>query len=283
MEFILGVINNGGGFYSTEMYFHEAKQLGADVQLPCINHSYELSSLYGENTLYMGFGLIHEMESRVVEHFLKEREQNGPFGDLPDFVDRCSISLEQLTLLIRAGAFRFSGKSKQELLWEMYNLMGTARKSRPERDLFRESRKVFQLPVLDEVEREDAFDQMELFGFSLYSPFDLLETDRLPPLKAGEVGSKVGQFIEIAGYLVAIKHTATSKGERMQFGTFIDRQGDWIDTVHLPPVARKFPFRGKGCYLIRGKVTKEFGFPSIETESMQRLEYLHRDKLKLAG
>ena len=42
----------------------------------------------------------------------------------------------------------------------------------------------------------------------------------------------------------------------MYFGTFLDRDGDFIDTVHFPPVAAKYPFRGKGIYKITGKVMK---------------------------
>jgi DNA polymerase-3 subunit alpha len=57
----------------------------------------------------------------------------------------------------------------------------------------------------------------------------------------------------------------------MYFGTFLDRDGDFIDTVHFPPIAAKYPFRGKGIYLIRGKVLEEFDCVNIEVISMVRL------------
>lgn len=57
----------------------------------------------------------------------------------------------------------------------------------------------------------------------------------------------------------------------MHFGTFIDENGDWIDTVHFPPVAKKYPFRGKAIYKIEGLVTEEFGFHTLEVVSMHRL------------
>ena len=60
----------------------------------------------------------------------------------------------------------------------------------------------------------------------------------------------------------------------MQFGVFLDLDGQWLDTVHFPPVAKQFPFRGPGCYLITGKVVEEFEFVSIETKEMQRLPYV---------
>ena len=59
----------------------------------------------------------------------------------------------------------------------------------------------------------------------------------------------------------------------MNFGTFIDKDGDWIDTVHFPPVVKKYPVKGKAIYLIQGKVTQEFDFYSIEVSSCERMGY----------
>jgi DNA polymerase-3 subunit alpha len=45
MEFLVGVANNFGGFYSTEFYLHEAKRKGAVIEAPCVNTSGELCTL----------------------------------------------------------------------------------------------------------------------------------------------------------------------------------------------------------------------------------------------
>lgn len=283
MEFIVGVLNNGGGFYSTEMYLHEARMLGAKIEAPCVNHSGMLSVLIGENTIYVGFYLVKDLESRVVERLLTARMEGGPFLDLPDFVDRCPISIEQLSLLVRSGAFRFTGKSKQELLWQMYHLLGHVKKSEGSGSLFRLQKSSKKLPRLDETPYEDAFDQMELFGFPLCSPFSLLKGGKPSKLRAKEVQEKVGKHVEIVGYLVTVKNTRTTNSKLMQFGTFVDEEGYWIDTVHFPPVAERFPFRGKGCYLLKGKVMEEFGYASIELDYMERLDYIDRDDPKKIG
>lgn len=57
----------------------------------------------------------------------------------------------------------------------------------------------------------------------------------------------------------------------MYFGTFLDRDGHFIDTVHFPPIAVKYPFRGKGIYAITGKVLEEFGCINIEVVSLYKL------------
>jgi len=272
MEFIVGVLNNGGGFYRPEMYFHEARMMGAVVEAPCVNNSEQLSVLQRQNIIYMGFYLVHDLEKKVVELVLKERIERGVYLSLDDFVNRCIISIEQLTLLIRSGAFRFTNESKQTLLWRVYQLLSKSKKNEGSINMFRLEAKKFRLPTLDKNKFEDAFDQIELFGFPLCSPFSLLREQSLSDLKAKEVIQYVGKQIQILGYLVTIKKTNTSKGERMYFGTFIDREGDWIDTVHFPTIARYYPFRGRGCYRIHGKVVVEFGYPTIEVTKMEQLE-----------
>jgi DNA polymerase-3 subunit alpha len=89
----------------------------------------------------------------------------------------------------------------------------------------------------------------------------------------------IGKNVCIVGYLITVKHAITSRGEKMHFGTFIDIEGKWIDTVHFPPSVRAFPFSGPGCYLLHGKVTQEYDFISVEINEMKRLPVIDREKL----
>ena len=85
----------------------------------------------------------------------------------------------------------------------------------------------------------------------------------------------------MVGYLVHIKNTNTSGGKRMQFGTWLDRDGYFLDTTHFPPMAAKYPFRGKGIYELVGKVVEEFDFLSLEMIAMRKLEYIHDPRLAM--
>jgi len=73
---------------------------------------------------------------------------------------------------------------------------------------------------------------------------------------------------------VARKDVRTKRGETMNFGTFLDSEGNFFDTVHFPPSLKQYAFRGKGLYLILGKVVEEFGFASLEVEKMAKLPVL---------
>ncbi len=75
------------------------------------------------------------------------------------------------------------------------------------------------------------------------------------------------------GYYVCKKRVRTSNGKLMSFGTWVDQEGQYFDTVHFPPSLQRSPFRGKGIYVIYGKVVLDFDFPSVEVERMERLAW----------
>lgn len=266
-EFMVAVINNSGGFYRTEIYVQEARIWGANVLPPCINKSDALTTIYDKD-IYLGFALLHELESNSIHRILSERIQNGIFQSFDNFVERVAISVEQVSILIRIDAFRFTGINKRELLWKAHAKLGKKIEITDQQRLFMPQSKNFKLPSLSLSRYEDAFDQIELLGFSLYSPFMILQKRPQNKLMAKDLELHLGRVITIWGYLVTIKPTSTIKKERMNFGTFLDQEGHFFDTTHFPNVAKAYPFRGKGVYEVTGKVVEEFGFYSIEVITM---------------
>jgi DNA polymerase-3 subunit alpha len=277
LEFLVATVNNGGGFYSQEVYLHEASKHGAIIKTPCVNHSQALASLHN-NTIYIGLASIDHLESTSIQNILVERRQNGGYSNLRDFILRASVSLEQLVLLIRAHAFDFTQKGKKELLWDAHFMLKKHKNNTQKATLFQPEVKAFKLPPLWQHTFENAFDQLELLGHMVtYSPFDLVK--KLPPFTfvANDYQHHVNQMVKLNAYLVHVKHTSTKSGERMFFGTFIDTEGNWIDTVTFPQIALQYPFLGKGCYSLHGKVTEEFGFYSIEVHQHKKLTYWSLD------
>lgn len=275
LEYLTATLNNGGGFYRVELYIHEARMHGGEIIHPCMNKSDMLCSIEG-NKIYLGFGFIAELEKQTAEEILLQRKANGPYRNLHDFIKRVPVSLEQTRILIRIGAFNFTGKNKKELLWEAHLHVNPVKKP-TNTELFNVEPKKYKLPELFSSWVDDAFDEMELLGFTLLSPFKLLRNPVIPTLTSRELKNIIGKEIEIVGYLVTIKPTRTSKGDTMYFGTFIDTEGLWIDTVHFPPVVKAYPYRGRGCYLLKGKVTEEFDFVTVEIREMHHLPVLNRE------
>ncbi|MBL7783956.1 MAG: DNA polymerase III subunit alpha [Saprospiraceae bacterium] len=275
LEFMVAVINNFGGFYNTEMYVHEARMCGGVIHAPCVNHSRNLTRIEDKD-IYLGFVHIRGLEKQTILDIQRQQADYGVFKSLEDFVRRIRISSTQLDLLIRIGAFRFTGLKKSELLWEKSRVL-TPESGLGRNLLFADDSDSYQLPVLEEGSYDHAFDELELLGFPLCAPFELLD-EKIPEinvetLPAQGMAEKVHQLVTMIGYYVCRKDTRTVKGELMHFGTWLDREGHFFDTVHFPDQLKRTPFSGRGIYRIQGRLVPDFGFVTLEAHGMERLPY----------
>lgn len=274
LEYMVAVINNGGGFYNTELYIHEARMLGGTILPPCINKSHYPTWIYDKD-IYLGFHMLNGLDSSVAQRIINDRKTNGLYQSLDDFIKRVPIGVEQLDILIRIDAFRFTGVDKKSLLWKARHILNHNQYGGEQKQLFDYAPQDYKLPVFPIEALEVAFDQIELLGFPLCAPFKLLKDSLPKPIFLSKALPKYkNSTVTIFGYLITVKNTTTSNGKRMQFGTFLDYSGNWIDTVHFPPIAKKYPFRGRGIYKLTGKVIEEFEFYCLEISQMERMPYI---------
>ncbi len=270
VEFMVAVINNFGGFYSRELYFHELKKTGASIQAPCVNRSVNLTTVSGI-TVIMGFIHVQGLEEHLIQSLIENRMKMGEFENLSDFIERVSPGMEQLNILIRIGAFRFSGKTKKELLWEANFLHKKNTSPSTTGFLFHEEPLHFKLPELIQHPLDDALDEIELLGFPLCNIFELSMEDPLNFLPARELPHCLGKQVSIMGYLVTSKPVNTITNETMHFHTFLDAEGEWLDCIFFPATSRYFPVTGKGFYAMKGKVVDEFGVYSVEVTECRKI------------
>jgi DNA polymerase-3 subunit alpha len=219
-------------------------------------------------------GLIHvkELERASLERILEARSRSGNFLHLQDFLRRTGIGMEQANILIRIGALRFTGKNKKELLWEANFLHKKIRQvAGVTEELFVSRPLEFRLPKLEQTFMEDAMDEIAILGFPLCDPFLLVDADPAAFVPAKQLAAYLGKEVQVLGYYVTQKPVRTIKGETMQFGTFIDPLGDWMDTVHFPDVTNRSPLAGKGFYQMKGKVVEDFGVFSIEVKWLRKV------------
>lgn len=272
LEFIVAVINNQGGFYRTEVYVHEAKMSGARVFPPCINRSNQGATLR-KRDIFLGFQLVKNLNTALMDTFLTERQTNGNFTSLANFIQRVEINLEALETLIFIGAFQFTGLQKNELLIQA-KLLYHKKKPKTSWQLLQEPMKSFAFPKLKRTAAEDAFDELEYLGFPVtLSPFDLLQTSFRGEITTKDFLYHNQENTRLVGYLIALKPIKIKSGV-MYFGTWIDSNGDYFDSVHFPHSLEQHPFQGSGCYLLLGTIQIEYEVPTLQILKMAKLPYI---------
>jgi len=273
LEFMTAVINNFGGFYRTWVYFNEARRWGACIHLPCVNRSEYKTSIIDKD-IFIGFIHLQNLEHDVAEMLIEERLERGDFSSLEDFLERVPVGLEQVIILIRINAFRFTGKSKKALLWDAHLALGKQKKRDPMRELFPVRKREFTLPELEQTALENTYDELEILGFSVTIPaFELLQTQFRGKVLSRHMLEHLGKKVRMLGNLVTIKNVRTKRKQWMNFGTFLDVEGEFFDVVNFPDSLKRYPYKGSGIYLLYGEITEEFGFPGMTVEKMAKMPY----------
>ena len=204
---------------------------------------------------------------------IEERER-GDYRRLDDFLQRVPVGLDQVIILIRIDALRFTGKSKKALLWDAHLALGNQKKKDPMRELFPVQTRKFTLPELEQTALENTYDELEILGFSVTIPaFDLLQTDFRGKILARHMLDHLGKKVRMLGNLVTVKNVRTKHKQWMNFGTFLDTEGEFFDVVNFPDSLKGYPYKGRGIYLLYGKITEEFGFPGMTVEKMAKLPH----------
>lgn len=273
IEFMVSAINNGGGFYRTEIYVHEAKMSGAVVHNPCVNKSLYETTVYGSD-VYLGFMHLQGLDASLGMAIVEEREQHGAYTSLDDFIRRIAIGIEGIQTLIFIGAFRFTGLSKNQLVLGARLLLVNFKPEYRMPLLFHEPVKDYQFPILERSPVEDAYDEIEILSFPVScSPFDLLQTGYRGDVMAADLLRYHKREVKMLAYLVSTKQVPTKQGN-MYFGTWIDAKGDYFDTAHFANSLVHSPFKGSGCYLLLGIVEVDFHFPTITISKMAKMPFI---------
>ena len=143
IEFYVGLFNNQPmGFYSLDALGRDARRNGIQTLLPNVNRSQvactaeggvaesaegiatgtteEAASEAKSGDLRIGLGFVRGWGTEIAERIVAEREKNGPYTSLADFLRRTPTSLKRPAIenLIWMGGFSDFGLTRRELLWQ---------------------------------------------------------------------------------------------------------------------------------------------------------------------
>jgi DNA polymerase III alpha subunit len=214
------------------------------------------------------------LETKTAHFIVRERETNGEFKSLEDFINRIPIGIEGIQILIFIGAFRFTGKTKNQLLVIARLILVNFKPENKNAMLLQEPIKEYTLPVLERSAFEDAFDEIELLSFPVScTPFDLLQTKYRGQVLAKDLLGHHKKTVKMLAYLISRKQVPTKMGT-MYFGTWVDYEGEYFDTAHFTDSLKKYPFQGGGCYLLLGIVGVDYHFPTVTVTKMAKMPFV---------
>ena len=264
-EFMAGVLSNGGGYYSSAVYISECKRLGLKVLLPCINESeYEYTGKGKE--IRIGFVAIKNFEKSYADKILEERNKNGKFTSLANFLSRVRLGFESVERLIKCGAMDSLKRTRPTLLRLLDIYFYNKKLVEDENmNLFANTTSKLEKEIATDREfgiEETCYNEYEIFGYMVSRhPLDFFdEINKKDIIKAVDMQKYNGKKIKMIGWYMASKRVVTSRGGIMKFLSLEDKT-ETFEAVIFPEAYKKYAELtiSMGPYLIEGKVDAESG------------------------
>tara|TARA_Y100000590_G_scaffold448018_1_gene584078 strand:- start:1692 stop:3911 length:2220 start_codon:yes stop_codon:yes gene_type:complete len=218
-------------------FFEELKRLNIKVQRPCINKCFA-DFIPKENKLFYALGAIKNVGYDAISQLVQERNKNGEFKSISDFVNRINpknINKLQLEGLVKAGAFDTIFENRKTLYDNIPNIIQNTKnlyenKIQNQSSLFSDENQKISYLIKYKNESKWTYDEaltkeFESVGFyisnhPLINFKDALDHYKVKSFKNFE-DSTVNESL-IAGTIMSIKEKKTSKGNPFAVIKFSD-------------------------------------------------------------
>ena len=270
----------------------ECERLGIDVLPPDINQSRYYFTTEGDRSIRFGLGGIKNVGDDLVQRIVEERDENGVYAHLDDFVHRVfeSVSKKGIEYLIMSGTMDSFGEREAliEVFPEVYEKEKARRKSQEigQIDIFSmdgghstQTVDETSLPLKDKVDTGKILQwEKELLGMYFSShPLDNLqeffESRNVTPL-ADVLENKKNNAVVILGVMVSkIRKITTKKGDVMAFLTIEDKTAT-TDAIIFPRVYQelKDSLEANKPILIAGRLNVRDGEKSVVVEKAKYID-----------
>jgi len=265
----------------------ECERIGIRILPPDVNESFASFTVIANGIIRFGLSSIKNFGVGSAEAIIAEREKAGKFNSIGDFLSRMPgnlVNRRALEALIKSGTFDAFNK-RGVLLANIEKLLQYAKDStRPpdnQDSLFGSTSSTHVADIALEPATEATNIEMlawekELLGIYVSGhPTDQFK-DTLSKyehsIKNARAEERNGYPLVVGGVVEAVKTILTKKGDRMGFITISDKESS-IESVAFPEVyklSKDDLMEGK-CVLLKGKLSKRNGEPSILIEKVKGL------------
>jgi len=218
-------------------FFEELKRLNIKIQKPCINLCFS-EFISKDNTLFYGLGAIKNVGNEAISSVVKEREKNGKFKSISDFINRVNpknINKLQLEGLVKAGAFDAIFKNRKALYENITHLIQNSKtiyenKIKNQSSLFSDDNQKISYLIQEKnnsnwPNEEILSKEFESMGFYISNhPLKyyevILDQYNVKSYKDFENSSEKESYV--AGTVMSVKEKKTSKGNVYAIVKFSD-------------------------------------------------------------
>lgn len=229
----------------TLQFISDCKEYGLVVEPVSINDSQVMYSVENVDHVRIGFSAIKGLGEEA-DTIVAEREANGSFVSIADFVKRCGIKISSIKGCILSGAcdmftnnretaFNYANELKEFVTAK--NKAIVAEKDTTEIDEQIDSLKLMDTFELS-TEKRLAYEINYLGIWMSGSPLDDYK-DMFKPEYSTIANSNIGDNFKTIGVITAFNEIVTKKGEKMAFLTFVDKDSEQIDSVIFPKAYAK--------------------------------------------
>ena len=248
-----------GNLDKAPIYIDECKRLNIQILKPEINKSYTKFTVE-DGKIRFGLGGIKNVGFAVLDAIVKNRAENGPFKDLPDFCERMqndSVNKKCIESLIKSGAMDEFNQTRATLLASFEDIVDSINTS--SKHTLKGQITMFDMAMGSEEEQEldkikykytilNEYSEKELLSMEkemlgLYitgNPLESLRNEienqtnintlkmaeaKEEELETGKIIYKDGQNVKFAGIISSIKKKYTKSNKLMAFITIEDLYG----------------------------------------------------------
>ncbi len=277
-EFLAAVISNQGGYYSTFAYISEARRMGLEILSPDINQSERHYTGRGRE-LRVGLMQLHDLKGAALNRILEERERNGPFFSLREFLARVEIDPSDVRVLIKSGTMDSvaCGATRPEMMWQSAMASEALHRNQPARrsgSLFPQA-PALAAPTSAQYSATTLLKhERETLGFLISRhPLTLYRSQiKRTYVLARDLPRYIGREVSTIGWLVTGKVVTTKDDEFMEFISFEDTTALY-EATFFPGVYARFchMLSHDHPYLLRGKVEEDFSAITLTVSDVRRL------------
>jgi len=269
----------------------ELKRMKIPVMPPDVNESFgDFTVIYDKDEHKIRFGLhsIKNFGESIGDFIINEREINGKFSSISDFIKRIqnkNLNKKSLEALIKSGALDEFGE-RGKMLFNIEYLLKYNKEhfeiAQNQDSLFAEFSENGGFSKLNLKETEPAsqtdklFWEKELLGLYISGhPLDKFKEkikDKYKTIKEIKTIMSSGMITAAAGIVEECKTILTKKGDIMAFARIADFS-DNIEIVLFPETFTKFKtlVEIEKCIAIKGKISARNGEISIIAEKVKEL------------